>query len=194
MRDGRGRQVLLHWGTLARGASTGFTVLFVGGWLYPAAQRLSPVAGTVFVVVVGAIGFGAAGARCGRVEFAALHGVVAAVLSYALMTPVILITNRGLLLSGLGWAILGAVLVGGAAAQLAARRGSEDVEPNAARSSGGRSTGKGPAAKGSAAKGSGERTPARIPPPVKGATRGGRGSGGKNSDGNGSAAKRGAGG
>jgi hypothetical protein len=140
VRDGRGRQVLLHWGTLARGASTGFTVLFVGGWLYPAAHRLSPVAGTEFVVLVGAIGFGAAGARCGRVEFAALHGVLAAVLSYALMTPVILTTNRDLLLEGLGWAILGAVLVGGSAAHLAARRASEHEEPSGApRSSGGKS-------------------------------------------------------
>lgn len=189
MRDGRGRQVLLHWGALARGASTGFTVLFAGGWLYPTAHQVAPVAGTVLVVVVGAAGFGAAGARCGKVEFAALHGVIAAVLSYALMTPVILITNRDLLLGGLGWAILGAVLVGGAAAHLAARRGSG--EDDTTRSSGG-----GPARSargaGKGAEVAGAKTPARIPPPVKGGPRGGRGSGTRKTGGNGTAAKRGA--
>jgi hypothetical protein len=186
VRDNRGRQVLLHWGTLARGASTGFTVLFVGGWLYPAAHRLSPVVGTVFLVVVGAIGFGAAGARCGRVESAALHGAVAAFLGYALMVPVILTTNRDLLLSGLGWAITGALIVGGATAHLMGRRGSADEETSAGRQDAGR------AAASADAKISGAKTPARIPPAVKGPSRGGKGSGGKGPGRSPSGAKRGA--
>lgn len=129
MRDRYGREVLLHWGPVARAASTCFTVLFIGGWLYPAAQKLSPPAGICFAVVIAVIGFGAAGARCREVEFAALHGVLGAILGYALMVPVVWIAHRELFFAQLGWAILGAVLVGGATAHLAARRSSRPEEP-----------------------------------------------------------------
>lgn len=127
--SGAGRQVLLEWGSLARGASTGFTVLFIGGWLFPAAHRVSPAIGVTFLVVVGVIGFGAAGARCGRTGFPALHGVIAALLSYALMVPVVLIAYRQMFPGQLGWAIGCAIVVGAAAGHLSARR-----HPDGARS------------------------------------------------------------
>jgi hypothetical protein len=113
--------VALDWGALARGASSGFTVLFIGGWLYPAALKLGPTGEVGYLVAVGLIGFGLAGVRCGQAAAPALHGSIAAVLGYVLMVPVILIAHRETFGGQLGWAVLGALLVGGAAGHISGR-------------------------------------------------------------------------
>jgi hypothetical protein len=80
------------------------------------------------------------------------------------------------------------VIVGGAAAHLSARRGPGDDESSSARQSATRPVG----GRATSDKDSGAKTPARIPPTVKGAARRAGGSGGKGRGRNGSAIKRGA--
>jgi hypothetical protein len=111
----------VDWGHVAKGASAGFTALFIGGWLAPIAQGRVPSLGGLWLVAVGLVGFALAGRQIGVADLPAVHGAIAAMASYLLMVPVIVITS--------GWvgALLliapcaGAVAVGAVSGYLAGR-------------------------------------------------------------------------
>lgn len=105
-RSGRGKglpppPVRVDWGHVAKGASAGFTALFIGGWLAPIVQGRVPSLGVLCLVVVGLVGFALAGRQIGVADLPAAQGALAALASYLLMVPVIVITS--------GW--VGAVLL-----------------------------------------------------------------------------------
>lgn len=116
MREPR-RQV--DWGYLARGASTGFTVLFFAGLLFPLVARYAPIGAVVGLIVVAVSGFAVAGWRIGEAAAPALHGSASAVLAYVLVVPLILITDRETGLAQWGLTALAAAAVGGAAGYVA---------------------------------------------------------------------------
>jgi hypothetical protein len=91
----------VDWGHVAKGASAGFTALFIGGWLAPIVQGRVPSLGVLWLLAVGLVGFALAGRQIGVADWPAVQGAIAALASYLLMVPVILITD--------GW--VGAVLL-----------------------------------------------------------------------------------
>lgn len=78
---------------LIRGASTGFTVLLVGELLAPVAGRVDPTLGLLWVSLVGAAGFVAAGTRIGQARVPWLHGGAAALLALSLTMPLRLVAG-----------------------------------------------------------------------------------------------------
>jgi hypothetical protein len=118
--------VRIDRGFLARGASAGFTALFLGGWLAPIVAGYVPALGVSWLVLVGLVGSALAGRQIGVADSPAVHGAAAAVLSFLLMIPVIFIVDHGVGLTQLVLPLPGAAAVGAAAGWLAARvRGEE---------------------------------------------------------------------
>jgi hypothetical protein len=121
MPSSRRPPVRIDRGFLARGASAGFTALFLGGWLAPIVTGYIPALGASWLVLVGLVGFALAGRQIGVAASPAVHGAAAAVLSFLLMIPAILIADHGVGLTQLVLPIPGAAAVGAAAGWLAAR-------------------------------------------------------------------------
>lgn len=86
-----------------RGASTGFSLLVVGGLLTPLGTKV-PVVGSIWLTVVAVVAFAVAGMRIGTARRPALHGAMAAVCSYLLVVPLVLLAAasdaRQLILTG----------------------------------------------------------------------------------------------
>jgi hypothetical protein len=78
---------------VAKGASAGFTALFIGGWLAPTVGGLVPSLGVLWLVAVGLVGFALAGRQIGVADLPPVQGAIAALASYLLMVPAILITS-----------------------------------------------------------------------------------------------------
>lgn len=117
--DGSGSN--LRWDRVARGASTGFSVLIVGGLAQPLIMRFAPLFGTVWLVLVAAVASMVAGWRAADTAWAAVHGALAALLAYVLTIPVVLFSAQEL---PAGQAMLTAVttlLLGAVSAAVAAR-------------------------------------------------------------------------
>lgn len=111
---------------LARGAGRGFNVLLIGGLLAPLAGYL-PVVGLVWLALVAVAAFSFAGLAIRDVPNPAIHGAMAAVGSYLLILPLVVMATRQLDLTQVLITSLTAVLVGAAVGRLAslsARHGS----------------------------------------------------------------------
>ena len=79
-----------------RGASTGFSVLVIGGLLAPVVTSLLPLLGrTVWLPLVAILAFAVAAARIGRACRPAVHGAVAAASSYLLVLPLVVLDEAG---------------------------------------------------------------------------------------------------
>jgi hypothetical protein len=121
MPSSRRPPVRIDRGFLARGASAGFTALFLGGWLAPIVAGFVPALGVSWLVLVGLVGSALAGRQIGVADSPAVHGAAAAVLGFLLMIPAILIVGHGVGLTQLALPIPGAAAVGAAAGWLASR-------------------------------------------------------------------------
>lgn len=82
----------MDWPQVVRGGSTGFTVLVVGGLAGPLMAAV-PVIGQPWLLIVAVLGFTAAAWRIGDAVSPALHGATAAVASFLLVFPLLLITG-----------------------------------------------------------------------------------------------------
>jgi hypothetical protein len=106
---------------VVRDASTGFTILVIGGLSAPMAAALIPVVGRHWLPLAAVVAFVAAARRGGSASLPWLHGVVAAVSAYVIVLPLVLLgggANLGQVLLTLATA----VLVGAATGFLSGRR------------------------------------------------------------------------
>ncbi|MHA6793043.1 hypothetical protein ACVGVM_05885 [Pseudonocardia bannensis] len=76
--------------TAVRAASTGFTILLLGGLLTPIAATYLPVIGRFWLLLTAVVAFAVAGRRIGTARIPALHGACAALGSYLLVLPLVL--------------------------------------------------------------------------------------------------------
>lgn len=113
--------IRIDWPQAVRGASTGFTVLVIGGLAGPLMAAV-PVLGRPWLLVVAAVAFAVAAWRTGDALSPALHGATAAVVSFLLVFPLLLLVGSRLgfdqlaLYSGtaIGMAIVTGAAVGAA--------------------------------------------------------------------------------
>ncbi|MEU4377230.1 hypothetical protein [Pseudonocardia alni] len=120
-------QAALYYGvdTLAavRGASSGFTVLVLGGLSAPLVGALAPALASAWVVVIGVVAFVVAGVRIGGATSPVLHGAAAAVGAFLLVLPLVLwFSSPAPPAAQLVGSLLAALVVGGAAGALGDRR------------------------------------------------------------------------
>lgn len=80
----------IDWPQAIRGASTGFTVLVVGGLAGPLMATV-PVVGQPWLLIVAVVAFAVAAWRVGDALAPAVHGAAAAVVSFLLVFPLLLI-------------------------------------------------------------------------------------------------------
>jgi hypothetical protein len=78
-----------------RGASSGFSVLLIGGLVAPMVGIAAPLLGSVWLTLTAVVGFVVAARRIGVATVPALHGAVAAVLAYILVLPLLLPFEAG---------------------------------------------------------------------------------------------------
>jgi len=105
-----------------RGASTGFSILLIGGLVAPLATLVSAPAGAVWLAGVAVVAFAVAARRSRLAEAPALHGAVAALGAYALVLPLLLPFPQGRDAGQILLTIATAVVVGAASGTLMARR------------------------------------------------------------------------
>ena len=123
--DGRSNVGSIDGPAAVRAASTGFTVLLLGGLLAPLAASLVPVVGQFALAIVAAAGFVVAGRGIGNARSTVLHGACAAVGSYLLVLPLVLwssSTAGGVDVTQVVATAGTAVVVGGLAGHIAGRR------------------------------------------------------------------------
>jgi len=77
-----------------RGASTGFTILVLGGLSAPVAVALLPVVGIAWLPLVAVVAFVVAAARIGSAPNPWVHGVVSALSAYLLVLPLVVLGGR----------------------------------------------------------------------------------------------------
>ncbi|GAB3385638.1 hypothetical protein [Amycolatopsis echigonensis] len=116
-----------------RGASTGFTILVLGGLSAPVAAALIPVAGRYWLPLVAVIAFVVAACRGGEARSPWLHGLVAATSAYLLVLPLVLL-GGGASLGQVLLTLATAVLVGAATGfvsglRVARRAAAREVDP-----------------------------------------------------------------
>lgn len=78
-----------------RGASAGFSVLLIGGLLGPLIGVKAPALGSVFLTGTAILAFFLAARKTGTATSPPLHGAIAAVLAYALVLPLVLMSDAG---------------------------------------------------------------------------------------------------
>ena len=105
-----------------RGASTGFSVLLIGGLLAPMVTLASTVLATVWLTGVAVVAFAVAARRSRLSGAPAAHGAVAAVFSYVLVLPLLLPFEQSRDPLQILLTTLTAVVVGAGCGSLAARR------------------------------------------------------------------------
>jgi hypothetical protein len=98
-----------------RGASTGFSVLLIGGFVQPLVVAWVPVLGHVWLPLVAVVAFFVASRRIGDAGLPVVHGAVAALCSYLLALPLSLLVPAGRDPLQIGLTAATAVVVGGAA-------------------------------------------------------------------------------
>ena len=113
---------------LVRGGSAGFTVLVLGELLTPFASGINATLGLLWLSLVGATGYVAAGSKIGIASKPALHGALAALAALVLTIPLRLFVGASLeqqwyplLISALFGLVVGA-LAGRAAGRLRDRQ------------------------------------------------------------------------
>jgi hypothetical protein len=105
-----------------RGASTGFSVLIIGGLLAPMVSVASTLAAAVWLGGVAVVAFAIAARRSRLAGAPAVHGAVAAVFSYVLVLPLLLPFEQSREPMQILLTAVTAVVVGAGVASLAARR------------------------------------------------------------------------
>lgn len=111
----------IGWGCVARGASSGLTVLVVGGLVQPVVARLLPQLGPVWLIVVALTAFVVAGTRTRDAASPAVHGMAAAVASYLLVLPLVFLATGSLVPTQLLFTLGTAVVVGAGSGSVASR-------------------------------------------------------------------------
>lgn len=106
---------------VVRDASTGFTILVIGGLSAPMAAVLVPVVGRHWLPAVAVVAFVVASRRGGSASLPWLHGLVAAVSAYLLVLPLVLL-GGGASLRQVLFTVATAVVVGAATGFLSGRR------------------------------------------------------------------------
>jgi hypothetical protein len=104
-----------------RGASTGFSVLVIGGLLGPMTTLISGLFATVWLTGVAVVAFVVAARRSRGAGQPARHGAVAAVLAYVLVLPLLLPFEAARNWPQIGLTFLTAVVVGAVTGVVAAR-------------------------------------------------------------------------
>lgn len=107
-----------------RGASTGFSILVIGGLLATFATLISPVFGAFWLAGVAIAAFAVAAKQSQQAQNPLLHGAVAALSAYLLVLPLILPFEAGRDLSQIAMTTLTALVVGPVSAWVSARRAS----------------------------------------------------------------------
>jgi len=105
-----------------RGASTGFSVLLIGGLLAPFLTLLSTVAAAGWLAGVAVTAFAVAARHSMRAGSPALHGAAAALFAYALVLPLLLPFEQGRDVGQIALTTATAVVVGSLVGTLAAGR------------------------------------------------------------------------
>jgi hypothetical protein len=105
-----------------RGISTGFSVLLIASLMAPILANRVPVVGGLALVLAAVVGFAAAASRQGNSPAPALQGDTAAVGSYLLVLPLVVMVSRRWDVEQIGVTLLTAVVVGGLVGPLAAGR------------------------------------------------------------------------
>ncbi|WP_200958991.1 hypothetical protein [Nocardioides sp. Root190] len=105
-----------------RGASTGFSILLIGGFLAPMLTLVSTLTAGIWLALVAIVAFAIAARRSQRAGIPALHGIFAALLSYALVLPLLLPFEQGRDLQQIAQTALTAVIVGAITGAVASRR------------------------------------------------------------------------
>jgi hypothetical protein len=105
-----------------RGASTGFSVLLIGGLMAPIVGAISPPLGGTWLTAVAIAAFVIAARRTGVASVPALHGAVAAVMSYVLVLPLLLPFEAGRNLPQILFTFATAISVGASTAWIQSRR------------------------------------------------------------------------
>lgn len=106
-----------------RGASTGFSILVIGGLLAPLTTLISGPVATIWLTAVAVVAFVVAARRSRRAANPGVHGAVAAVFAYLLVLPLLLPFEQGRNPSQIMLTLVTAVLVGALTGRLAARHG-----------------------------------------------------------------------
>lgn len=104
-----------------RGASTGFSILILGGLLAPFLTLVSGPVAAGWLALVAVVAFAVAARHSKRAGSPGLHGVVAALIAYALVLPLILPFEQGRNPGQIGLTVLTAVVVGWLAGKAFAR-------------------------------------------------------------------------
>lgn len=115
----------IDWASLAKGASSGFSVLVVGGLAAPLTSGI-PLIGPPWLIITAMLAFMVAGWRIGDATAPAVHGASAAVASYLLVLPLVTLANRGIDLQQLALTTVAAIAAGAVAGTVAARRRSPE--------------------------------------------------------------------
>lgn len=108
-----------------RAASTGLSVLLLGGLMTPIAQAYVPVIGQFWLLLVSVVAFAAAGVQVGDAQLTHVHGACAALGSFVLVLPLVFWfppADTGLDFAQVVSAAGAAVVVGAAAGFVAGRR------------------------------------------------------------------------
>jgi hypothetical protein len=93
-----------------RGASTGFSVLLVGGLVTLLVAIKVPAVGPLVGIASAVLGFHVAARRVGTASMPALHGAFAALMAYALALPVVVLLSSGWTTADMGRAMLNLAL------------------------------------------------------------------------------------
>lgn len=104
-----------------RGASTGFSILLIGGLLAPFLTLVSVAAAAGWLALVAVVAFAVAARRSQRAGKPAVHGAAAAVFAYALVLPLLLPFEQGRNVGQILLTLATAVVVGAGVGSIAAR-------------------------------------------------------------------------
>lgn len=108
--------------TAVRGASSGFSVLLIGGLSAPLVGVLAPVAGTVWITLTAVVAFFVASRNIGVATRPMVHGALAAVLAYVLVLPLLLPFAEARNLQQIALTVLTAISVGAGTGWIQTRR------------------------------------------------------------------------
>lgn len=107
------------------GASTGFSVLVLGGLLSALVVHLAPVVGYVWLPLTAVVAFATAAARPGKAIKPSLHGAISALSAYLLVLPLVILAGSGNTLQ-IVLTTLCALVVGGIAGHVCGNRPYKD--------------------------------------------------------------------
>lgn len=110
----------VDWMHLVKGASTGFTVLVVGGLSAPIMSRV-PVIGVAWLIITAGVAFVVAGSRIGDALSPAVHGAATAMAAYLLALPLVVLASGTIDLQQVLLTSITSIVVGAIAGATAAR-------------------------------------------------------------------------